>query len=44
MGTVTIRLLVADDHPIVREGLHRIVAASPDVASLPFTPAGGKIE
>jgi DNA-binding NarL/FixJ family response regulator len=39
-----IRLVIADDHPIVREGLHRIVAEHPDMTVVGEAADGDQLQ
>ncbi len=39
-----IRLVIADDHPIVREGLHRIVAEHPDMTVVGEAADGDRLQ
>jgi len=39
-----IRLVIADDHPIVREGLHRIVAEHPDMTVVGEAANGDRLQ
>jgi DNA-binding NarL/FixJ family response regulator len=39
-----IRLVIADDHPIVREGLHRIVAEHPDMSVVGEAADGDRLQ
>jgi DNA-binding NarL/FixJ family response regulator len=39
-GGVTVRVLVVDDHPVVREGLRAVLAAEPDITVVAECGAG----
>jgi DNA-binding NarL/FixJ family response regulator len=41
---MSVRILLADDHPIVREGLHRLLEAEPDLAIVAETGDGLQVE